>query len=110
MRLLKLLKPEILLNAMLALEQTRLETFNFGNEINDTFYVLVNALHNPNGIALSKLAMANPARFDAALNEMGCLLMLTGEEVQELVNRGELDYDSLHQSIFEIAKREGMLN
>lgn len=94
---------------MLTLDQTRLETFNFGNAVNDTFYVLINALQNPNGIALSKLAMANPARFDTALNEMGCLLMLTGEEVQELVNRGELNYNALHQSVFELAKREGLL-
>jgi len=48
-------------------------------------------------------------KFNQVLNDMGCILMLNGIEVTELCMRGELDNDNLHESMFELAKTEGVL-
>ncbi|MBO6523056.1 MAG: hypothetical protein JJ971_04460 [Balneolaceae bacterium] len=94
---------------MLTLNDTSLETFSFGDKDEDLFYILINLSKNPDGIDLAKLSVADPRRFDAVLNEMGCLLMLSGQEVNELVNRGDADKQNLHKSLFELAKQEGIL-
>lgn len=94
---------------MLKLNQTNLETFNFGEADQDKFYVLINTLKNPEGITISKLAMADPRRFDSILAEMGCIVMLSGEEVSELVLRKEIDPERLHETLFDLAKKEGVI-
>lgn len=95
---------------MLTLEQTNLETFNFGEKEQDKFYVLVNRVQNPEGINIARLATADPRRFDSILAEMGCILMLSGEEISELVSRKEVDIENLHETLFSLAKREGILS
>lgn len=95
---------------MLTLEQTNLERFNFGETIEDEFYILINTLKNPEGINISKLAMADPRMFDSILNEMGCILMLSGTEISELITRGDVDPDSLHNSLYNLVKREGIIS
>ncbi|MFV1884037.1 MAG: hypothetical protein ACMZ7B_06095 [Balneola sp.] len=94
---------------MLTLNDTALETFSFGDTEDDQYYILLNISKNPDGINLTKLAMADPSRFDAILNEMGCLLMLSGMEINELQSRGEVNRDTLHKSLFELAKQEGVI-
>lgn len=94
---------------MLTLNDTSLETFSFGDTEEDQYYILINLSKNPNGINMAKLAMADPRRFDAVLNEMGYVLMLSGTEINELINRGEVKKDSLHESLFELAKQEGVI-
>ncbi|RNC82996.1 MAG: hypothetical protein ED557_09745 [Balneola sp.] len=94
---------------MLKLEETKLETYSFNDDGSDEFYILIDIKKNPEGINLTKLAMADPRRFDAVLNEMGCLLMLGEDEIKELTSRGALDPRNLHESLFSLAKTEGIL-
>jgi hypothetical protein len=94
---------------MLKLKETGLEEFSFGEESDDRFYVLVNKKISPNGIDVQKLGQANPMEFDQVLNEMGCLIMLNGLEVAELCMRGDLDNDNLHESMYELAREEGLI-
>lgn len=93
---------------MLTLKDTGLEEFSFGDAPDDKFYVLVNKKISPDGIDVEKLSKADPRKFDAILREMGCILMLNGIEVTELCMRGELDNENLHESMFELAKEEGL--
>lgn len=94
---------------MLKLKDTGLEEFSFGDDTDDKFYILVNKNISPEGIDVDKLSKANPMKFDSVLNEMGCILMLNGLEVAELCMRGELDNDDLHESMFELARDEGII-
>lgn len=94
---------------MLKLKDTGLEEFSFGDDSDDKFYILVNKNISPEGIDVDKLSKANPMKFDSVLNEMGCILMLNGLEVAELCMRGELDNDDLHESMFELARDEGII-
>lgn len=94
---------------MLNLKDTGLEEFSFGEETDDKFYVLVNKKISPDGIDVEKLSKADPMKFNQVLNDMGCILMLNGIEVAELCMRGDLDNDNLHESMFDLAKDEGIL-
>lgn len=96
---------------MLAKDDTKLEIFGFGNEDNDedSFYCLVNTKKSPEGIDLEKLSNADPRKFDEVLNEMGCILLLRGDEVEELIERGDITDSNLHKSIYELAVEEGII-
>ncbi|MEQ9309083.1 MAG: hypothetical protein RLN90_06475 [Balneolaceae bacterium] len=94
---------------MLTLNDTSLETFSFGAEDEDKYFILINLKQNPDGIDIQKLASADPRTFDAVLNSMGCVLMLTGLEIAELTKRGDVDPQNLHQSLFGLAKQEGVI-
>lgn len=94
---------------MLTLDQTKLDVFSFGDNADDTFYILINTKINPEGVDLRKLSGADPRFFDAMLNAMGCILMLNQQEIDELAGRNELDKNDLHTSIFELAKTEGVI-
>jgi hypothetical protein len=94
---------------MLEVKDTGLEEFSFGDDPDDLFYILVNKNISPDGIDVDKLSKADPRKFDAVLSDMGCILMLNGLEVTELCMRGELDNENLHESMFELAKDEGIL-
>lgn len=96
---------------MLQKDDTKLEIFGFGNEENDedNFYCLVNTQKSPEGIDLERLSNADPRKFDDVLNEMGCILLLRGDEVEELINRGDITDSNLHKSIYELAVEEGII-
>ncbi len=96
---------------MLDKDDTKLEIFGFGDEEanEDTFYCLVNLTKSPDGIDLEKLSMADPRKFDEVLNEMGCILLLRGDEVEELINRGDITDTDLHKSIYELAVDEEII-
>lgn len=94
---------------MLKKEETKLEIFGFGEEKDDKFYCLVNIAKNPDGIDLKKLSMADPRNFDEALNRQGCILLLKGGEVEELINRGEITDSDLHQSLYDLAVKEDII-
>ena len=94
---------------MIEFKNTKLETYSFNDAGRNEFYILLDTRKNPDGINLTKLAMADPRQFDAVLNEMGCLLMLGEDEVQELAARGALDMERLHEALFNLAKREGVI-
>lgn len=94
---------------MLTLEQTGLEIFSFGDEPEDVFYILVNKLVSPEGINFDRLKLSDPRYFDAALDEAGCIVMLSNEELDELVRRKEVNKDNVHATLYELAAREGLL-
>lgn len=94
---------------MLSKDDTKLEIFGFGDEDEDNFYCLVNLTKSPNGIDLKKLSMADPRNFDEALNKQGCILLLRGDEVEELIERDEITDADLHQSIYDLAVREEII-
>ncbi len=94
---------------MLELNETSLETFTFGDADVDKYYILINLRTNSDGVDLQRLASTDPRYFDDILSKMGCLLMLTGVEIHELLSRGELDSKNLHESLFNLAKKEGVI-
>lgn len=94
---------------MLKLKDTGLEEFSFGDDADDIFYLLINRKVSPDGLDLDKLRLADPRNFDQTLENMGCMLMLNGEELQELINRGEVDKKDMHRSLYELAVREGII-
>lgn len=95
---------------MLSKDDTKLEIFGFGSdEKEDNFYCLVNLTKSPDGIDLKKLSMADPRNFDEALNRQGCILLLLGDEVEELIKREEINDSDLHQSIYDLAVKEEII-
>jgi hypothetical protein len=94
---------------MLQKDDTKLEIFGFGDNDDDNFYCLVNIKKNPEGIDLEKLSNADPRKFDEVLNEMGCILLLRGDEVEELINRGEITDADLHKSLYDLSVEEGVI-
>lgn len=94
---------------MLKLEQTELHTFPFGDKPDDVYYLLINTEINPVGVDIVKLSKADPRSFDATLNEMGCILMLSGDEIEELERRGDVVRDHLHRTLYELAVNEGII-
>lgn len=94
---------------MLSKDDTKLEIFGFGEDDEDNFYCLVNLTKSPDGIDLKKLSMADPRNFDEALNKQGCILLLRGDEVEELIERDEITDSDLHQSIYDLAVREEII-
>lgn len=95
---------------MLEKEDTKLEIFGFGDEDEeDNFYCLVNLKKSPDGIDLQELSRADPRKFDEVLNEMGCILLLRGDEVEELIERGDITDSNLHKSLYELAVEEGII-
>ncbi|MEX0771281.1 MAG: hypothetical protein WD035_11135 [Balneolaceae bacterium] len=95
---------------MLKLEDTKLEVFTFGEEPDDKFYCLVNLKVSPDGLNLSKLKLSDPRNFDQLLSEAGCLVMLTQDEMNELIGRGELKAEDLHSELYELCKKEGIIH
>lgn len=103
---------------MLNKDDTKLEIFGFGSEggkegeddTADNFYCLVNIKKNPEGIDLEKLSLADPRKFDEVLNRMGCILLLRGDEIDELIRRGEIEDADLHGELYELAVKEGFIS
>jgi hypothetical protein len=96
---------------MLQKDNTKLEVFGFGDDDEeDTFYCLVNTKKSPEGINLEKLSMADPRKFDEVLNEMGCILLLRGDELEELIERGDITDSNLHKSLYDLAVEEGIIS
>lgn len=91
------------------MQKTTLEIIEFGSDPEDTFYCLVDTNISPGGLNVDKLKLSDPRNFDTALRESGCIMMFTGDEIGELVARGDLDEDHLHQSLVQLAMDEGML-
>jgi len=94
---------------MADLKNTKLQKFEFGDSLSDTFYLLVDLKVSPEGINPEKVKLLDPRNFDHSLREMGCLLIFTGNEIDELVQREEIDAENMHISILELAVKEGII-
>lgn len=89
--------------------KTTLDVIEFGDEPEDTFYCLVDLEVSPEGLDVSSLKLSDPRNFDQTLRNSGCLMMFTGDEMRSLINRGDIDPDNMHDSLVDIAVREGLL-
>lgn len=91
------------------IDQTILQEVNFGSDRSDIYYCLIDQKVSPAGLNIDKMRLTDPRNIDLQFREAGCLLMMTGDEVDELLRRGDLQNDDLHQSLFELAVREGVI-
>lgn len=91
------------------MKKTTLEVIEFGDEPEDTFYCLVDLEVSPAGLDVSSLKLSDPRNFDQTLRNSGCLMMFTGDEMSSLINRGDIDPDEMHESLVELAVKEGVL-
>ncbi|MEX0890363.1 MAG: hypothetical protein WD315_08100 [Balneolaceae bacterium] len=91
------------------LEQTALEVLEFGDSSDDTFYCLVDRRMCPDGLDVERMRLTDPRNFDQQFRDLGCLVMLTGVELEELIQRGEVQKETLHEDLFLVCKREGLL-
>lgn len=91
------------------MKKTTLEIVEFGDKPEDKFYFLVDLDVSPKGLDLSSLRLSDPRSFDETLRNHGCLMMFTGDEIDELVNRNEIDPEKMHASLIELAQKEGLL-
>jgi len=91
------------------IDQTTLQVFEFGDTPEDTFYCLVDLRVSPNGMDVEKMRLSDPRNIDLQFRENGCLLMLNGEELEEIIRRGDADRDNLHESIYQLASEEGIV-
>jgi hypothetical protein len=94
---------------MLEKDDTELEMFGFGEAKDDIFYCLVNLKKNPDGIDLEKLSNADPRKFDEVLNSMGCIFLLRGDEVEELIKREDITEANLHDGLYDLAVEENII-
>ncbi len=94
---------------MINKNDTKLEIFGFGDENDDKFYCLVNLNKSPDGIDLERLSNADPRKFDEVLNGMGCILLLRGDEVEELIRREDINDTDLHKGIYDLAVEEEII-
>ena len=95
---------------MLQKNDTKLEMFGFGEADDDIFYCLVNLTKSPDGIDLEKLSQADPRKFDEVLNSMGCILLLRGDEVEELIEREEITEANMHQALYDLAVEQDIIS
>lgn len=91
------------------IDQTTLQVFEFGDTPEDTFYCLVDLRVSPNGMDVEKMRLSDPRNIDLQFRENGCLLMLNGEEIEEIILRGDADRDNLHKSLYQLASEEGIV-
>ena len=90
-------------------KDTKLQHINFGDEPADQYYCLVNLKVSPEGLDLAKMRLTNPRNIDQEFRQQGMLMMFTGEEIESLTNRGDLDRDKLHKTLYKLALDEGLI-
>lgn len=91
------------------IDQTILQEIEFGADRADKYYCLIDQKVSPAGLNIDKMRLTDPRNIDLQFREAGCLMMMTGDEVDELIRRGDLQNSDLHQSLFELALREGII-
>lgn len=91
------------------IDQTILQKIEFGEERTDIYYCLVDKKVSQTGLNVDKMRLTDPRNIDLQFREAGCLIMMTGDEVDELIRRGDLQSKDLHQSLFELALLEGII-
>ncbi len=94
---------------MLQLNDTKLEIFGFGDEKEDIFYCLINLKVNPDGLDVDKLAKTDPRELDDQLDQMGCLVMITGEDLESLIEEEDIGEANLHKALYDLAVDEEVI-
>lgn len=90
-------------------KNTKLQRIDFGEEPADQYYCLVDLRVSPDGLNLEKMRLTDPRNIDQEFRQQGMIMMFTGEEIKSLINRGDLNRDELHQSLYHLAQREGLI-
>jgi hypothetical protein len=89
-------------------DQTILQVIEFGKKSEDCYYCLVDKSISPNGMSVESLKLSDPRNFDMNFKESGCLLLFTRCEIEEMIQRGDLDEEDLHKGIYHLAQKEGL--
>ncbi|MEX0773080.1 MAG: hypothetical protein WEB89_05070 [Balneolales bacterium] len=90
-------------------EQTKLEVFGFSEKPEDMFYCLLDLTNQSAGIDLTKLSSANPQKLDEALEKMGCLVIFSQNDIDDMLNGSDADQDELHEILYQWAKDQGIV-
>ncbi len=90
-------------------EDTALQKIEFGDKPADQYYCLVDLRISPKGINISEIRLTDPRNIDQQFLEKGCLMLFTGEEIHELLKRGNIEKKKMHQSLYNLAIREGVI-
>lgn len=90
-------------------EYTLLQKLKFGDQKEDEFYCLMDKRVSPNGMDVEKIRLTDPRKLDTEFEKNGCLILLTGDEIEELFKRGDLNRENLHESIYKLAVAEGVI-
>lgn len=90
-------------------KDTKLQRIDFGEEPADRYYCLVDLRVSPNGLSLEKMRLTDPRNIDQEFRQHGMVMMFTGEEIESLINRGDLVRNDLHQSLYQLALQEGVV-
>lgn len=91
------------------LKNTKLQRIDFGDEPADRYYCLIDLKVSPDGLDLTKMRLTDPRNIDEQFRQHGMLMMFTGEEIESLINRGDLDRENLHESLYQLALNEGVI-
>lgn len=91
------------------LKNTKLQKIEFGDEPADQYYCLIDLNISPDGLDINKMRLTDPRNIDNEFRNHGVLMMFTGEEIESLVNRGDLDRENLHESLYQLALEEGVV-
>ncbi|MDX1640720.1 MAG: hypothetical protein R3220_03425 [Balneolaceae bacterium] len=90
-------------------QNTKLQKIEFGDEPADQYYCLIDLKVSPDGLDINKMKLTDPRNIDQEFRNHGVLMMFTGEEIESLINRGDLDREKLHESLYERALGEGVI-
>lgn len=91
------------------LKNTRLQKIEFGEKPADRYYCLIDLKVSPDGLDIEKMRLTDPRNIDREFRNQGVLMMFTGEEIESLMNRGDLDRENLHESLYRLALEEGVI-
>lgn len=90
-------------------KDTNLQQIDFGDDPQDQYYCLIDQRVSPEGLNIEQMRLTDPRNIDQEFRNRGVLMMLTGDEIESLINRGDLDKDNLHQSLFKLALDQGVI-
>lgn len=58
---------------------------------------------------MKKIRLTDPRNIDQQFRQNGCIMMFDEVEISELTSRGDIDPDSMHKSLFELAVKENVI-
>ncbi|MCC5940311.1 MAG: hypothetical protein JJU37_02120 [Balneolaceae bacterium] len=90
-------------------QQTSLQKIEFGDQPEDIYYCLIDLRVSPNGVNIQKIRLTDPRNIDQQFRKHGCLMMFDETEITVLINRGEVQSDQLHRSLFDLALKENII-
>lgn len=90
-------------------KDTKLQRIDFGDEPQDQYYCLIDLRISPDGLTIEEMRLTDPRNIDREFRNQGVLMIFTGDEIESLIKRGDLDRESLHESLYNLALEEGVI-